>query len=524
MNLRQSVLLAFFLSLISCAGYAQTLRWSTQGDLITLDPHSQNEILSNSINAQVYETLTAREKDLSITHALAIRWEQRSSTNWRIYLRPNVKFHDGSEFTADDVIFSVERAKKPSSGIQSYANAVGQLVKVDNLTLDFNLGKVNPVFLEHLSTIHIMSKAWSEKHNVVNPRDNKTQEEKFTLLNANGTGPFMLVSRQPDIQTRFRKNANWWGKFDGNLQEVIYVPIKSDAARTAALLSGAVDLVLDPSPNDLPKLKSTTGIKVIEGVENRILFIGFDQHRDELLYSSVKGKNPFKDLAVRKAMYHAIDIESIKTKLMRGQAIVTGSLSPSALGHGKDQELEKRLPYDLNLARALMRQAGYPDGFEVQLDCPNNRYINDEEICVALSAMWSQIGIKVRLNAMPRAVYFSKGEKRDVSLYLLGWGGAFTDVEVLFTPIFRAPGVGGIGQWNWGNMKNAKVEELGALSSIEPDPIKRMIYIKTVLKEVQDQVHYIPLHRQVIPWAMRDSFTPAHRADNWLEWRWITIK
>jgi peptide/nickel transport system substrate-binding protein len=508
----------------SAAAFSQTLKWSSQGDLITLDPHSQNEILSNSINAQVYETLTTRERDLALAPLLAVRWEQRGPMTWRVYLRSNVKFHDGSNFVADDVVFSVNRAKDSSSAIQAYANAVGRVLKVDDLTLDFELPKVNPVFLEHLSTLPIMSKAWAEKNNAIKPRDNKNQEEKYTVLNANGTGPYILVSRQPDVQTKFRRNPNWWGKFDGNVQEVHYIPIKSDAARTAALLSGAVDMVQDPNTNDLQKLRTSSGIKVLDGVENRVLFIGFDQQRDELLYSNVKGKNPFKDVRVRRAMYHSVDIESIKNKLMRGQALPTGSMSPSPLGHENDAALETRLPYDINRAKALLQEAGYADGFEVQLDCPNNRYINDEEICIALSAMWARVGIKIRLNAIPRSVYFAKGEKRDVSMYLLGWGGSFTDTEVLITPILRSPAAGGVGQWNWGNMKNATVDEAGALSSAEPDPKKRMTYIKTVLREVQEQVLYIPLHRQVIPWAMRSNVEAVHRADNWLEWRWVTIR
>lgn len=524
MHTRWVILLLLACSVASTSIFAQTLRWATQGDLITVDPHSQNELLSNSINAQVYETLTTRERLLSIAPSLAVRWEQRGPTSWRVFLRPNVKFHDGSTFSADDVVFSILRAKEPTSAIQSYASAVGVPVKVDDLTVDFNLQKVNPVFVEHLSTVFIMSKSWSEKHNVLKPRDNKTNEERFSTLNANGTGPFILISRKPDVETRFKRNLNWWGKIDGNLQEVVYIPIKSDAARTAALLSGAVDLVQDPNTNDMPKLRTTQNIKVMDGVENRVLFIGFDQERDELLYSNVKGKNPFKDVRVRRAMYHAVDIETMKTKLMRDLSVPTGSLAASPLGHDSDLGLEKRLPFDLARARALMREAGYQDGFEVQLDCPSNRYINDEEICIALAVMWSQIGIKVRVNAIPRAVFFSKGEKRDVSMYLLGWGGSFIDTEVLITPILRSPSAGGVGQWNWGNAKNAKVDELGALSSSEPNALKRMEYIKATLREAQEQVMYVPLHRQMIPWAMRTNVDVVHRPDNWLEWRWVTVK
>jgi peptide/nickel transport system substrate-binding protein len=249
-----------------------------------------------------------------------------------------------------------------------------------------------------------------------------------------------------------------------------------------------------------------------------------DQSRDELLYSNVKGKNPFKDVRVRKAMYHAVDIEAIRSRLMRGQAFPTGSITPSPLGGFSDPEIEKRLPFDLNAAKALMAEAGYPQGFEVQLDCPNNRYINDEEICVALAGMWSQIGIKIKVLAQPRATYFAKAEKLDVSLYMLGWGGAITDAETTLTPIMRSRAADGVGYYNWGNFKNAKLDEMATASSKEPDTAKRQQLIKAALKEHNELVHHIPLHRQVIPWAMRSNVEVTHRADNWLEWRWINIR
>jgi peptide/nickel transport system substrate-binding protein len=371
--------------------------------------------------------------------------------------------------------------------------------------------------------IGIMNKAWCEQHNAVKPQDFKNKEEKFTVMNTNGTGPYLLVSRQPDVKTVYRRNPNWWGKFDGNVQEVVYTPVKSDATRTAALVSGELDFVLDPAPQDLARFKANPATKVVEGMENRVLFIGMDQGRDELLYSSVKGKNPFKDVRVHKALYHAVDIEAIRGKLMRGQALPTGVVSPSPLGNFNDPELEKRLPLDVPLARKLMAEAGYPNGFEVQLDCPNNRYINDEEICVALAGMWAQIGVKIKLNALPRATYFAKAEKMDVSMYMLGWGGAITDIETTFTPVMRSRGEGGVGSWNFGNYKNAKFDELAAASSKEPDTAKREQFIKAALREQAEQVHHIPLHRQVIPWAMRSNVSAVHRADNWLEWRWVTV-
>ena len=518
-----SVVIGIHLLALATGSPAQTLRWASQGDPQTMDPDSQNELLTNAINGQVYESLAARDKQMNVVPALATEWVQQGAMTWRMKLRPNVKFHEGSVMTADDVVFSLQRAKEPTSGIRAYAVAMGEVRKVDELTVEFKLPQVNPIFLQHATLIPIMSKAWCEKNNATTPQDFKNRQEKYTVLHANGTGPFVLVSRQPDVKTTFKRNPAWWGKFEGNLQEVIYTPIKSDATRTAALISGELDLVQDPVPQDLPRLRSTPGTKVVDGMENRVVYIGMDQGRDELLYSNVKGKNPFKDVRVRKALYQAVDIEAIRNRLMRGQAFPTGAMAPSPLGSFNDPELEKRLPFDLPLAKKLMAEAGYPAGFEVQLDCPNNRYVNDEEICVALSAMWAQLGVKVKVNAQPRVTFFAKTEKLDVSMYLFGWGGAITDMETTLTPVLRNRGEGGIGFFNTGNYKDQKLDDLAAASSKEADPVKREQLIKAALRAEKEQVHHIPLHRQVIPWAMRSNVEVVHRPDNWLEWQWVKV-
>ena len=514
---------ALVLGLASAAAPAQTLRWASQGDLQTMDPDSRNESLTNALNGQVYETLTGRDKQLNIAPMLATEWQQSGPLQWRMKLRANVKFHDGSAFNADDVVFSVKRAQEKSSDIKAYANALGEPKKLDNLTVEFNLKDVNPIFLQHANAIFIMSKAWCEKNNVTKPQDFNAGEQSYAALNANGTGPFMLVSRQPDVKTVYKRNPNWWGKFDGNLQDVIYTPIKSAPTRVAALISGELDMVLDPPPADTPRLRNTPNVKVIDGPENRVIFIGMDQGRDELLYSSVKGKNPFKDQRVRQALYQAVDEESIKTKLMRGQAAPTGATVVSPLGTFNDPALEKRLPFDLDAAKKLLASAGYPEGFEFTLDCPNDRYVNDEEICKTLASMWARLALKVRVNTMPRSVYFAKLGKLDTSVYMLGWGGSVTDAETSLTPLYRTRAPGGIGDFNYGQVNNPKMDQLAAQSSKEADPVKREALIKATIKEHNDQVHHIPLHRQFIPWATRSNVEVVHRADNWLEWAWVKV-
>ncbi len=507
------------------AAQAQTLRWASQGDAQTMDPHSQNESLTNQINGQVYETLVDRDRQLNLAPRLALSWQHTGPQAWRFKLRPNVKFHDGTPFTADDVVFSLQRAKEPTSQLSVYANALGTAVAVDALTVDFKLDRVNPIFLQHLGTVQIMSRVWSEKHKVTRPLDFKNKEESYASFNANGTGPFMLVQRQPGIKTSYKRNPNWWGKAEGNVQEIVYTPIANDATRLAALVSGEIDLVLDPAPRDIARLRNTSGVKIVDGPENRVVFLGMDQSRDKLLYAKVPGdKNPFKDRRVRLALYQAIDIDAIKNKLLNGQSAPTGGNTPSPAGAYNDPQVETRFPFDLAAARALMAEAGYPDGFEITLDCPNNRYINDEEICIALATMWSQLKVKVRVNAMPRATYFPKLEKLDSSLFMYGWGGSITDAETAMTPLMRTRGERGLGLYNYGNVRNDKFDALAAQSSVEADPKKREELVKAALREWREQVHTIPLHRQVIPWAMRANVQAVHRADNWLEVSWITIK
>ncbi len=515
-TLAVTLVLAAFGSAWPAAADAKTLRWAGRGDMNTTDPHSQNENLTNNINSLVYDTLVQTDKDLKLEPALAVSWQQVNPTTWRFKLRPDVKFHDGTPFTADDVVFSYERARADSSQLRAYSNAAGTPKKIDDLTVEFTTNGPNPIELQHVTTIYIMSKAWCEKNRATKPQDFAAKEDMITAHQANGTGAYMLKSRQPDVKTVLAKNPTWWGikqgLFTGNADEVIYIPIVSDATRLAALLSNEVDLVNDPPPQDVPRLKQNPDIKVLEGTENRIVFIGMDQKRDELLYSNVKGKNPFKDKRVRQAMYQAIDIDAIRTTTMRGLSKPSGVMLPSP--EQSTPELEKRLPFDKAKAKQLLTEAGYPNGFAVTLDCPNNRYVNDEKICQALAAMWAQIGIVITVNAMPRANYFPKLTNTDTSLYMLGWGGASTDGIFILQPVLSSYTGKGDGDYNYGRYSNAKIDELTAKVKVDMDPEQRLGEIRDALAAHNAEINHLPLHRQVIPWATRSNVTAFHRADN----------
>ena len=517
-----AALLAFALCL-SPAMQAKTLRWSSQGDLITLDPHAQNEGFTNAFLDHIYETLVTRGRDLKVIPCLATSWTMVNPTTTRFRLRPNVKFQEGEPFTADDVVFSIGRALADTSNFKPYLAGVKEAKKVDDLTVDIVTDGPAPILVPQLTEVRIMSRSWSTKHNVTKPQDFKNKEETFASRNAHGTGEFIIKSREADVKTVAVRNPNWWGKPEGNVDEIVYLPIKQDGTRMAALLSGEIDFMLDPPPQDIPRLKQSKGITVLEGMENRTIFLGMDQWRDELLYSNVKGKNPFKDKRVREAFQLAIDLNAIKTQVMRGLSVPTAVMfAPQVDGYPK--EIDHVKPPDRERAKKLLAEAGYPQGFELTLDCPNNRYVNDEKICVAVAAMLAQVNVKVRVNAMPRAIYFPKIQNYDTSFYMLGWGVPTFDSQYAVQALMRTvvPKTAD-GDYNLGKYSNPKVDEAIDKLKTEVDPKKRAALALEASRIHQQDVGHLPLHFQVIPWAMRSNVHVVHRADNKLTVKWVKI-
>ncbi len=502
---------------------AKTLRFSSQGDISTIDPHGNNEGFTNAFLDHIYETLVTRGKDLKVEPCLAVSWTQVSPTVLRFKLRPNVKFHDGTPFTADDVVFSIGRALSDTSNFKPYLAGVVEAKKVDDLTVDVVTSGPAPVLVPQLTEVRIMSRAWSAKHNVLKPQDFKNKEETYASRNANGTGPYVLKSREADVKTVAVLNSNWWGKMEGNVNEIVYQPIKSDGTRLAALLSGEVDFVLDPPPQDVPRLKQDPKTKVVEGNENRTVFLGMDQFRDELQYSSVKGKNPFKDKRVREAFQLAIDVNAIKTQVMRGLSVPSGILfAPQVDGYPKD--LDKPVAANRDRSKKLLAEAGYPNGFELTLDCPNNRYVADEKICVAIAAMLAQVNVKVKVNAMPRAAYFPKIQNLDTSFYMLGWGVPTFDSQYALQSLMRTRvEKTADGDYNLGRYSNAKVDAAVDKLKTEIDPKKRAALAREITQLHLADVGHIPLHHQVIPWAMRANVSVVHRADNKLTVKWVKV-
>ena len=321
-------------------GQAKSFRWAAQGDILTFDPHSQNEGMTIAANSYIYEPLVDYDKDFKVVPRLATEWEQVSPTLYRFKLRPGVKFHDGAAFTADDVVFSVHRAMAPTSNYKAYTTGIKEARKIDDLTVEIETSAPNPVLLRQLPNVFIMNKAWSEKNNIAKPQDFVNKEETFGARNTNGTGPYKLKSREVDVRTVFEENKDWWNKAGkvGNVTEVVFTPIKQNATRTAALLSGEIDFVLDPAAQDLERIRQAQ--KVVEGNEYRTIYLGLDQKRPELQYSNIKGKNPFQDIRVREALYRAIDVDAIKRAVMRGLSAPTGTMIAPQV-HGWAESVHK---------------------------------------------------------------------------------------------------------------------------------------------------------------------------------------
>jgi len=516
-------LTALALASASLCASATTLRVANQGDALSMDPHSLNETLQISVTGNVYEGLVARGPDFKLTPGLATSWKATSPTVWRFNLRKGVQFHDGTPFTADDVIFSYDRARGDGSDMKSYVGQIKEIKKIDDYTVDMILTAPLPILPEALTGWFIMSKKWCIANQATKPVDRRKGIENAASFRANGTGPFRLRERQPGVKTSFVRNGSYWGKIPGNVDEVVFTPIGNDSTRVAALLSGEVD-VMEPVPvQDVERLKSNPAFKVLQGPELRVVFLGMDQKRDELLFSNIKGKNPFKDKRVRQAFFQAIDEEGIQKTVMRGAATPMALMVPPQV-KGYATDLAKRMPYDPVAAKKLLTDAGYPNGFEVKMNCPNDRYVNDAAICQAVAANLAKIGVKINLEAETKGTYFPKILRRDTSFYMLGWTSTTVDSHNVLYTLMSTPGEGGRGQFNLGAYSNARLDELTDKIGSETDEKKRNEMIQEAMKIHQDEVGHIPLHQQALNWGTRKNIDLAQRPDNIMGWQWVTVK
>ena len=509
------------------AGSANTFRFAFQGELKAADIYALNESFSLGVLSNVYEGLIRRNAEMKLEPALAERWEIVDPLKWRFYLRKGVKFHNGEDFTADDVIFSADRVRTAGSDLKGRLAPEIVVQKVDDFTVDFILKTPNPILINEWETFGIFSKKWSIANGATEATSASATTPPYAALHANGTGPFILVSHEPGVKSVFKKNPAWWDKPKHNLDEVVFTPITSSATRVAALLSGEIDWI-DPVPvADIPRVESNAGTTVAAGPELRTIYLSFDQKRPELTASNIKGKNPFQDVRVRKAFYQAIDIETIKTKVMRGLATPSPVMIAPAL-FGKYNDF-KRFAYDPEASKKLLAEAGYPQGFEVTLDCPNDRYVNDEAICQAVVGMLARVGVKINLLAQTKSKYFGKilaSGGYDTSFYLLGWTPATLESYNVFYNLMMCRDDKGVGSpTNLGGYCNPKMDDLVKQALNEPDPKKQEdLYAQAYKISLFDDVGFIPLHQQALAWGMSKKISVPQRPDNYFIFAWVNKK
>ncbi len=501
---------------------AETFRWASTTDPQTMDPHAVNAAPVLSFLNNIYEGLVRRGKDMSIEPSLATSWEALEGENgWRFTLRQGVTYHDGSEFTAEDVSFSYERAAAEASDVRSWFAPVTELRVVDDYTVEFVTDAPNPLFPDSIANFMIMDSDWTTANGAELPaRD----AENFATRNANGTGPFTLASRDPGVRTTLAPFAGWWDEAEHNVTEAIFTPISNPSTGLAALLSGEIDFI-EPIPlQDVGQVEGRDGFKVIEGLETRIIMFGFGHEHDKLLYSQdVTDANPFTDPKVRLAVAHALDVDSIDRVVMRGKIEPASQLVPEGIS-GYSEANAARPAYDPDRAKALLAEAGYPDGFSFGLVCTNDRYINDEALCRAAASMLTAVGLKAELTTVPVRGYWEQLRADDFDMYLLGWSPGTFDVEhpVRFL-LHSQDDEARLGSWNFGNYSNPRVDALLPMIQQELDPAARQAMIDELVAITQEDVAYIPLYTQPLIWAAKENIDLTQRADNFFLLRWVTV-
>jgi peptide/nickel transport system substrate-binding protein len=521
--LAATVCSALLVATPTAAVQAGTLRFASAFDPQSMDPHALALLYQSRVVTQIYESLVNRDRDFRLEPSLALSWKMVDARTWRFALRPNVKFHDGTPLTADDVVFSIERALAKTSQRASQLRGVTGARRLDELTVDVLLSAPDAVLPDKLIFIGIMSKAWAEKHAVTQPQDYNARQETYAVRKANGTGPFMLKRYEPDTRVALSANPTWWGRGTqfggGNVTEAIYTVIQSDATRMAALATGEVDFVIDPPFQDVARLQQDKRLKFASTSDIGTQYLGFDQARAELETSDIKGRNPFKDVRVRRAVYQAIDIDSIVAKVLRGQATPTGSFISSRVD-GYLTELDRRLPYDPAAARALLHEAGYADGFSVQLDCVNVTF--RAAVCQAITAMLAQVGIRATFQPAPSAIFFPKLTQATSSFFEFGWIPT-TDPWAVLNAIVRSYDGTGAGAFNGGRYSNPKLDALIDAVRVEPDLARRRQLVGDALRLMTDDLPLLPLYRRKINWVMRPDISVSPWPNDILELRWVRI-
>jgi peptide/nickel transport system substrate-binding protein len=530
------LLLALALAFISvpCGAAApREFRWATKSDALTLDPHGANEAVTLGLLGNVYEALTRYDDRLTLKPALAEAWERRQPTTWRFALRRGVRFHNGNPFTADDVIFSWRRAAGDTSDVRVYARKAVAIRKLDDYTIEIDTPAPNPLLPRDLAFLYIMDEEWARQHGAETAVGIGAGElANFAGLQTNGTGPFRVSERHAELKTVLQRVAEGGREVDGDLVDgrvdvAVMMPIATDSTRVAALMSGSVDAIADVPIQDWRRIANTTDLALFTTPEARTIFLGFDQARPALRHASVQDRNPFQDRRVRAAFAHAIDVPLISEKMMGGAAKPAGLLVAPEI-QGFSARLNQPYPYDPERAKMLLAEAGLGQGFSVTLDCPNNRYVNDERTCQAVAAMLAKVGVAVDVLAQPKGRFFAKvlsGGGFDTSFFLLGWVPVtFDSLNVLVNLAACRALDAGRGQFNLGGYCNAEVDALIRDIEVEMDEGRRQQLIERAFSIIRDDVGFIPLYQPPVSLAARRGIHLQVRPDGVLYLKDVVLK
>lgn len=516
MILRTTLLAGVALACLATTGTAQTLRWGAARDINSLDPYSYGSTFTISFLNHVYEGLVRYDADLKIEPALATEWEVMPNNIWRFKLRQGVKFHDGAEFTADDVVASLARVSHPDSPLKGNLPAYKSATKVDDYTVDIELVGTYPLLLNDLTNIHMFDAGWLKKHNAEVPTDVAKKVEGYPTFNANGTGPFIVESRVPDSKTILVANAGWWDAPKHNLERIEFTPISSEATRVAALLSGEIDFTEKAPVQDLPRLAAAPNVKVMEGNELRTIMFGFN-FQDKLHNGE---PNLFKDKKMREAVGLAIDLNLIRDKVMRGKSRVTGTVVAPAIP-GYDPALDTPPAYDPEKAAAMIKELG-AEGYAFEIMCSNDLWVNEEEICNALVSMLTRVGLAPRLNIAPNAVQQVKLTNGEADMFAFGWANEpMLDSYSILLQTFQTKS-DNAGVFNWGGWSYPEMDKLIIAASTELDREKRLALQSAALKIVKDESIMLPFHQQPMAWATSDKVESVVQLSDNKGRHWLT--
>jgi peptide/nickel transport system substrate-binding protein len=488
------------------AAQAETLRWGSGAEPSSLDPFYHNLGPNNAMARHFFDRLIQTDDSQRLHPGLAASWKALDDTTWQFDLRKDVQFSDGSAFTAEDVLFSIDRvAKVPNSpsAFTIYTKQIKTIAAPGPFRIVITTAEPYPLMPNDLATINIMSHRAAA---------GKTTEQLNAGDGLVGTGPYKLVEWVRGDHLTMERNPHYWGEkplFD----KVIYRPMTNGSARVAALLAGDVDFIDDVPTADIARLKGNSAFVVSQGVSNRVIYLHLDQDREVSPFvKTADGKNALRKWEVRAAISHAINRPAIVERVMEGVAIPAGQLLPKGFfGHNPDLHPDA---YDPALAKQLLAKAGYPHGFKLTLHGPNDRYINDAKIAQAVAQMLTRVGIDTDVVTMPRNVYFPAASKREFSFILVGWGSgtgeASSPLRSLLATYDKAKGMG---PSNRGRYSNPKMDALLEQALRTVDDAKREKLLQDATAIAMKDYGIIPLHYQVNTWATKKGLCYRSRTD-----------